>query len=402
MMLFALTAPLHAQSFARVVGTVRSQAGEPLKGVAVSLVDPEGGKTVVRTATNAKGRYSIRVPDADRVYLYRYEKRGYVPREEQFRPSRAFSNTIRNVVLTEAPKRPVQNGPTAGDVFNKGVAAYNAGNYRVAEEKFSKALQMNPDLVGGEAALARVYLGEHKYQQALASAERMLAADPKDQVGLSVQYEAYRAQGQTELAKEAYARLVAVVDPAVIAYDEGKEAVRRGDVDAAKEHFQEAARLDPKMAAAHEALAWIHLNAGEHASAAQEAEQVLGLEPDNISALTVQYEAARALGHEAAADATLKRMYKIAPHKTATHFYQQAVKLFNADRITDAEAIFQQILQHRPDHARSHYMLGLCLVNRGKKAQAEEHLNKFLELAPDDPDAKAARSVLAYLEKGTR
>ena len=30
-------------------------------------------------------------------------------------------------------------------------------------------------------------------------------------------------------------------------------------------------------------------------------------------------------------------------------------------------------------------------------AEAKEHLQRFLELAPDDPDAAAAREMLAYL-----
>jgi Tfp pilus assembly protein PilF len=43
-------------------------------------------------------------------------------------------------------------------------------------------------------------------------------------------------------------------------------------------------------------------------------------------------------------------------------------------------------------------MLGLCYVNSGDNAKAKEHFSRFLELAPDDPDAGTAAEMVQYLE----
>lgn len=42
-------------------------------------------------------------------------------------------------------------------------------------------------------------------------------------------------------------------------------------------------------------------------------------------------------------------------------------------------------------------MLGMCFVNWGDSAKAREHLEQFLELAPNDPDATTARETVHYL-----
>jgi regulator of sirC expression with transglutaminase-like and TPR domain len=42
-------------------------------------------------------------------------------------------------------------------------------------------------------------------------------------------------------------------------------------------------------------------------------------------------------------------------------------------------------------------MLGLCYASGGNLASAKSHLSRFLELAPDDPEAELARQMLASL-----
>ncbi len=44
-------------------------------------------------------------------------------------------------------------------------------------------------------------------------------------------------------------------------------------------------------------------------------------------------------------------------------------------------------------------MLGLCYVGEDNKEKAKEHLGKFLELAPNDPDAGTAQEMLKYLSQ---
>ena len=43
-------------------------------------------------------------------------------------------------------------------------------------------------------------------------------------------------------------------------------------------------------------------------------------------------------------------------------------------------------------------MLAMCHVGRGENAAAKEQFEKFLAMAPDDPDAATAREMLSYLK----
>ena len=43
-------------------------------------------------------------------------------------------------------------------------------------------------------------------------------------------------------------------------------------------------------------------------------------------------------------------------------------------------------------------MLGLVYSNAGESAKAKEFLTKFVKLAPNDPDASAAKEMLEYLK----
>ena len=50
-----------------------------------------------------------------------------------------------------------------------------------------------------------------------------------------------------------------------------------------------------------------------------------------------------------------------------------------------------------PDHAKANYLLGIALVGEDP-AKAKGLLEKFIALAPNDPDAATAKEMLQYLE----
>ena len=53
-----------------------------------------------------------------------------------------------------------------------------------------------------------------------------------------------------------------------------------------------------------------------------------------------------------------------------------------------------------PNNPRSHYYLALIYVNEGANEEAKGHLERFIQLAPDDPDAGTAGELLEYLSDG--
>jgi tetratricopeptide (TPR) repeat protein len=124
----------------------------------------------------------------------------------------------------------------------------------------------------------------------------------------------------------------------------------------------------------------------------------LELNPEDTEINQVLYAAYSGLGQKEKADEILKKMQADNPEKAGLNLYNRGADLYNSGQIPEAKAIFEQILLGQPDHAKTHYMLGLCYVGEDDKPKAKEHLARFLELAPDDPDAATAQEMIKYLE----
>ena len=100
--------------------------------------------------------------------------------------------------------------------------------------------------------------------------------------------------------------------------------------------------------------------------AAAEAEEALAIDPTDVRAMQLRFDAYRLAGNDVKAE--------------------------------EAAQALEKVLEVEPDHARAHYLLGVALFNTGQTGPASEHLRRFIELAPDDPDAVIAKDLLAYAE----
>ena len=56
----------------------------------------------------------------------------------------------------------------------------------------------------------------------------------------------------------------------------------------------------------------------------------------------------------------------------------------------------EYVLKADPDLARAHYLLGMALYNSGRADEGRPHLERFIELAPEDPDVEIAKGLLSY------
>jgi tetratricopeptide (TPR) repeat protein len=76
-----------------------------------------------------------------------------------------------------------------------------------------------------------------------------------------------------------------------------------------------------------------------------------------------------------------------------------AVYAQNSGDIAAAEAGYRKTLEIDPGKALAHYQLGLIEVSKEQNDAAIAHFEKFLELAPTDPQADAAKSVIEALKQ---
>lgn len=402
----ALAVSAHAVGEGRVIGTVTNPEGKPIQGIKIILTRP-GTNYKQERVTDKNGKFTVIVLDATQQYVLRMEKEGYDAYEETIKPKPEdvlrLSYTLAEVKPagpSEAEVKQLEGKNQAVAAFNEGVTALQANDLPGAEVKFKEATVLDPSLAPAFGALAEVYAEQKKYGEALAAADRFLELEPGTVKGLRVRFDAIRGLGDKEKLGPALEALVAADktrETAVRIFNLGAEASRGGDRDGAIAYLKRAVEVDPTLDQAYSAMGQVLLVKKSYKEAAQAVEPVLARNPNNLEALTIRYEALKAAGDKAGAAAAQEAMKAAQASMNPDDLFKQGVALYNANNMVDAVAAFHMALTVNPKHAKSHYMLGLAYAGTDA-AKAKEHLTKFLELAPEDPDAAQAKEMLTYLK----
>jgi tetratricopeptide (TPR) repeat protein len=402
-----------AQNFGRVTVVVKNDDGEPIKDVKVTVTTPALERFREEKTTNKRGKAIFSFADVSFPYKFEFEHGAYPYFETTIQPELQASIT-REITLSKSgssrdpgAEEAAEAGETrvvytpAEEVFNEGVIALQGGDLETAKAKFLQALEKDPEMGLAHSAIAGVYLELGDYEKALEAADFLLDRDPENPRGYRIRYEAQNALGNEEEAEAALKKLKQLDrggDTVKFLYNEGVAASKVGDYTIAKERFNEALELDPKLVPAIAALAIIHINEEDWAKAAEMAERHLELDPGNVTSLRIRFDAYRQMGDTAKAKEAMDALAKADPTVVINEFMQKGVELFDGGDAAGAIEDFEQVLTLDPDHARAHYRLGIAYVSAGDTAKAKEHLQKFLELAPNDPEAATARDMLQYLE----
>ena len=194
-------------------------------------------------------------------------------------------------------------------------------------------------------------------------------------------------------------------DKAILAYNEGVTALRNGDLAGAVPKFEQAASLNPELPEAHAVLAEVLLELKRYGDAVAAADRYLALKPGDERGLRVRYDALKAAGDTAKAKEALDALVKADAKdpETAVRLFNEGAERTRAGQYDEAAVFFERAVQIAPDDpkfAKAHYVLGISYAkDDAKKAQAKEHLQKFLQMTPDDPDAATAKLMLEYLNK---
>jgi tetratricopeptide (TPR) repeat protein len=187
---------------------------------------------------------------------------------------------------------------------------------------------------------------------------------------------------------------------AVEAYNDGVKLLKGGDLAGSAVKFQEAIGHDPKLPEPHSALGEVYLELGKHAEALAATDKFLELRPNDVRGLRTRFDALKALGDEVKARAALEALAAVdASPDTAVRLTNEGITLFNAGDAKGSVSFFEKAVVADPNLAKAYYMLGLACANAGENDRARENLEKFLAMAPDDPDAAAAKEMLEFLKK---
>lgn len=409
LMVVFVAAPALAVTQGRIMGEVVDENGEPVPGVTITVTTPELTDYEDELETNKKGRFTAVFLDATKNYMFKFEKDGYRTVEEPVKPQVGANRRVTFSLPSyraqpaeetgEVPTGAATRGLTeAQKIFNEGVAAAQGGDSEMALAKFEEAATMDPELMQAHLARAGVYLDRERHREAADAAERVLEIEPGEVRAMEIAYDAYSGLDDQEKTEHYLTKLQETgIDVSVRLFNTGVAALNVGDYKTAAEKFQAALAEDPELAPAYSALAVVMIGLERNEEALQAADQALQRDPDDARAMRMRYQALRLLDR---LDEAAEAFQKLSPQDQVEALrlqYDNALDLFNAGQTQEAVKVLEAIVKAKPDHARAHYMLGLSYTNLTDSAAAKTHFEKFLELAPNDPDAGTAREMLQYL-----
>jgi tetratricopeptide (TPR) repeat protein len=160
---------------------------------------------------------------------------------------------------------------------------------------------------------------------------------------------------------------------AVKTYNEGVVAKQGGDLDGAEKLFREAVEIDPELVEGYVALASVAHERGDFATAATQAERALELDPDNLLALQLRFDAYRQLGDEGkAAEAAGAMRAAGAGFEAAVVVFNDGVRAYREGNVAEAAAKLEEALALDPDMVQGYVVLGGIALSQGDFARATE------------------------------
>ncbi len=390
-----------------MIGTVVDGDGNPVAGVTVIITSPDLGSFYETKTTKKNGTFAVGFSDAYLAYLYKFEKDGYQERSVEFKAARSGITRNEFTIYAGAPQD-AGDAVTAVDsasneailAFNEALAAFNEDDLDTAAMKLQETLVADAEIHQAHLLLSEVYAKQGKYQEAATSAEAALVLVPQSNDGLRLRYQAYRSLGNKDKAEEAFEAFKAAGEAAEEAkrvYNEGIAFDKAGDGEAAFEKFLQAAEMDPNMKLAQTAIMAMAFKTERYAEAAKAAEQLIINNPADPQALRVRYDSYVKLEDKENRLDALLGLAKVDPEFAVGTLLNEAAAIFNAGDYKTSKPMFERILSVDDSQPKVYYFLGLIAVNEGDNAAAKQHLSKFVELDPEDPDAGSAKEMIGYL-----
>jgi tetratricopeptide (TPR) repeat protein len=184
-------------------------------------------------------------------------------------------------------------------------------------------------------------------------------------------------------------------------FDQALQEIETGNYEQAVRLLTEAAAIDATQAAVWSRLAEAQTGLGNQKEALSAYEKAAMLQPDPAIYQNMGNAYAELGDSQKAQEYYAKAVAMSAetdPSAAAATYYNMAVGHINANQTQKAREALQKALELDPGFAEAHYQLGIILTNDMRAIpQAVEHLKKYLELAPEGPNAEMARLLVEGL-----
>ncbi len=380
------------EEIAILAGTVMDTAGEVLDGVAIE-VSLEAAGFSVDAVTDKEGEFQVEVT-AQGEYQLKLSKEGYATFENAVYLALGEQQAIQIKMLDEAAGRRSE----AISAYNAGADAYQARDWPGARQQFQAAIEADPTLAEPYLILADIYMVEEAHAEAADVVEKFLVLKPGDQKGQMLAFEAHLKLGNQARVDELIAVLGktdAAPKLAIEVYNQGAMADQKGDFETAIAKFSTALELDPELVEARAGLATVYYRARRYEEALAPVEKLLAAEPDHAGGHRLRFLIQEGRGDRKGSDEAMAAYIGVDPKGASTLLYKRADLDFRAGDVETARTALHKVLELDPQMARAHYDLGKIYAS-SDTAKAREHLEKFIAMAPDDPEVATAKEMLAY------
>ncbi len=249
-----------------------------------------------------------------------------------------------------------------------------------AIEYFNAGKKANPAQSGAfDKRIAEAYINQGKGDEALKLLEGVIKQDSKDSDAIAMRASLMLRGGKPEQVQSAISDLQGVVRSSpknfVARYDLGRALLAKGDVEQARQAFEEAIKqrgdyLPPRLALAH-----LYFRKGEHAKAVQTADAVLAMDPGNLPARLVRSAALTSMRDFGRARESIQESIKLFPNALEAQL-QLAVVNMGEKKFKEAEDGFRKLYDKNPKDLRSLFGLTECYLAQQKPAQALELIQK--------------------------
>lgn len=394
---------------AKLVGKIVDPDGKPIQGVMVTATSPDIPSFKVIESTDKKGVFEIEFEKIDVTYVYRFDKSGYDSSEatqqwskegSQFytwtiQPAKVDVTQVADVTVPMSTSRP------AVEAFNTGLVAFRGKDFATAETNFKKSVENDPNLRPAWEALAAVQLQVGHHADAAASAEKAIALGSTQESVFLTRWQAYKNLKDEARASEAQKdleRIGRATEEAKKFHNEAVALVKSGDHAGAFAKFGEALKLDPNLQVSLIGMANAATKIGKNKEAAEAAETILKSDPSHEQAIRIRYNALLAMGDKTKLLEALQDLAPYEPTAARDGILRLAFEAYDANDLRVSKERFEKALLIDPNYPQAYYYLGVIDAGNGQNKTARKNLLKFLELAPNDPEAKSAREMLEYVK----
>src|SRR5215510_3545806 len=272
-------------------GTVKDDAGQPIKGATVTAENPNASPSSFTATTDDKGRFSI-------IGL-RTGRRTFTAQAPGFAPESGPLNVqtigAPNPPLTFTLKKGGGSAPASalGNLAAKDLQAelgaadalYNSQKWDESITAYRAILAKAPALSVINLQIAAAYRNKKDYDSAIAAYNELLKSDPsndKAKIGIGM---TNLEKGDLAAAEETLTKAAQGPKPTrEVFYNLGEVKFSKGSTDEAAQWYQKAADLDPSWGKPLFKLALVQLNKGDKDATIKALEKVIAADPTSPEA----------------------------------------------------------------------------------------------------------------------